>query len=170
MNIPLGQEFGINTNLLETNIINLAVVVGVLIYFGSDILNSLLLARKENILKSIRDAESKQLEAATALETARNQLSVAEEKANQIRQDSKKLLQGRLEVLSQSVLDDIERLKASQQITIRLEQDKVVRELCLQTSALALSKAVSKVQKQLSSNDFLQRRIIDQNVSVLSKL
>ena len=57
MNFPLGEGFGINTNLLETNVINLAVVVGVLIYFGGDVLTSLLTNRKETIMKSITDAE-----------------------------------------------------------------------------------------------------------------
>ena len=55
----LDQEFGINTNILETNIINLTVVIGVLIYVGGDVLNSLLKTRKENILKSLTDAEQK---------------------------------------------------------------------------------------------------------------
>ena len=42
MNFPLGEGFGINTNLLETNVINLAVVVGVVVYFGGDVLSSIL--------------------------------------------------------------------------------------------------------------------------------
>lgn len=29
--------FGLNTNLLETNLINLAVVIGVLVYFGKGV-------------------------------------------------------------------------------------------------------------------------------------
>ena len=63
----LDQEFGINTNILETNIINLTVVIGVLIYVGGDVLNSLLKTRKENILKSLTDAEQKYQETLDAL-------------------------------------------------------------------------------------------------------
>ena len=48
--LPLGEGFGINTNLLETNILNLSVVIGVLVYFGGDVLSSLLTNRKELIL------------------------------------------------------------------------------------------------------------------------
>lgn len=33
----LAGGFGINTNLLETNLINLAVVIGVLVYFGKGV-------------------------------------------------------------------------------------------------------------------------------------
>lgn len=38
----LGASFGLNTNLLETNLINLAVVIGVLIYFGKGVCANLI--------------------------------------------------------------------------------------------------------------------------------
>jgi len=31
------ESFGLNTNILETNLINLAVVIGVLVYFGKGV-------------------------------------------------------------------------------------------------------------------------------------
>jgi F-type H+-transporting ATPase subunit b len=34
---PPAGGFGFNTNLLETNLINLAVVIGVLVYFGKGV-------------------------------------------------------------------------------------------------------------------------------------
>jgi F-type H+-transporting ATPase subunit b len=36
-NWDLAESFGLNTNLLETNLINLAVVIGVLFYFGKGV-------------------------------------------------------------------------------------------------------------------------------------
>lgn len=33
----IAHGFGFNTNLLETNLINLAVVIGVLVYFGKGV-------------------------------------------------------------------------------------------------------------------------------------
>ena len=33
----LANNFGLNTNLLETNLINLAVVLGLLVYFGKGV-------------------------------------------------------------------------------------------------------------------------------------
>nr|YP_009371169.1 AtpF [Torreya grandis]APX55446.1 ATP synthase CF0 subunit I [Torreya jackii]ARR75290.1 AtpF [Torreya grandis] len=35
--LPSAGGFGLNTNILETNIINLSVVLGVLIYFGKGV-------------------------------------------------------------------------------------------------------------------------------------
>lgn len=34
---PLAEGFGLNTNILETNIINLSVVFGILIFFGKGV-------------------------------------------------------------------------------------------------------------------------------------
>lgn len=33
----MGAGFGLNTNILETNVINLAVVIGSLVYFGKGV-------------------------------------------------------------------------------------------------------------------------------------
>ena len=35
--LPSAEGFGLNINILETNIINLSVVLGVLIYFGKGV-------------------------------------------------------------------------------------------------------------------------------------
>jgi F-type H+-transporting ATPase subunit b len=36
-NWDLAESFGLNTNIIETNLINLAVVIGVLVYFGKGV-------------------------------------------------------------------------------------------------------------------------------------
>ena len=43
-------EFGFNTNLLETNVLNLSVVVAVVVIYIGDALKSLLANRKQTIL------------------------------------------------------------------------------------------------------------------------
>ena len=35
--LTLANSFGLNTNLLETNLINLGVVIGLLVYFGKGV-------------------------------------------------------------------------------------------------------------------------------------
>lgn len=35
--VSLAESFGINTNILDTNLINLAIVIGVLFYFGKGV-------------------------------------------------------------------------------------------------------------------------------------
>jgi F-type H+-transporting ATPase subunit b len=50
-----------NTNILDTNIINLSFVIGVLFYFGGDVLNSLLEDRLSTILKSLEEVKTLKL-------------------------------------------------------------------------------------------------------------
>ena len=40
--LKLGEGFGFNGNILETNIINLAVVIGIVVSLGGDALSSLI--------------------------------------------------------------------------------------------------------------------------------
>jgi F-type H+-transporting ATPase subunit b len=55
----LRQGFGLNTNLFETNILNLAVVVGVVIKVVGDSLQSLLSQRRKTILSTLQEADLK---------------------------------------------------------------------------------------------------------------
>ena len=53
--IPLRQGFGFNTNLIETNVLNLAVVIGVVIKVVGDSLRSLLDQRRSTILSTLQE-------------------------------------------------------------------------------------------------------------------
>ena len=64
----------------------------------------------------------------------------------------------------------MKRLEESQQTTITLEEDKILRKLCAECSQSALTEAMQKVQKRLSKDKFLHRKLIDVNISILSKL
>jgi len=54
MIITLRQGFGLNTNLFETNILNLTVVIGVVIKVVGDSLRSLLDQRRKTILSTLQ--------------------------------------------------------------------------------------------------------------------
>src|SRR5210317_2032103 len=58
---PLGHSggFALNTNILDTNIINLVVVLGVLFTVGGDALKATLANRKEAILSTMQEAEER---------------------------------------------------------------------------------------------------------------
>lgn len=162
------EGFGINTDLLETNVLNLAVVIGVLVYFGSDILGGALKSRKELVLKSLADADNKFQEATDKLNQAKAQFESAKLKAGEIRaqglvtaeQSSKKLLE--------RVEEDIKRLDEVRLATIRFEEEKAVSDICQRVSRLALEQAIEKLSHQL--NPALQKRIVQLNITALSSL
>ena len=84
---PIGHGFGINTNVFETNIINLAAVIGVVISFVGSNLTAILEDRKKTIVNNLQEANQRALEAAEKLNLAKTQLESAKKKAKEIREE-----------------------------------------------------------------------------------
>ena len=76
--------FGFNTNIFETNIINLAVVIGVVVSFVGSNLTALLEDRKKTIVNNLQEATQRALEAEEKLNQARTQLELAKKKAKEL--------------------------------------------------------------------------------------
>jgi len=75
----LANEEGISLNLdiLETGLLNILALLGILVYTGRDFLGSLLEERKTTIVKSLQDAEDRLSEAQKRLSEAKKQLDQA---------------------------------------------------------------------------------------------
>jgi F-type H+-transporting ATPase subunit b len=75
----LAEEEGIHLNLdiLETGLLNILALVGILVYTGRDFLGSLLEERKATIVKGVQDAEDRLNEAQKRLTEAKKQLDQA---------------------------------------------------------------------------------------------
>jgi len=84
---PIGHGFGINTDIFETNILNLAVVIGVVVTFVGGNLTAILDERKNTIVNNLQEATQRALEAEEKLNQARTQLEAAKTKAQEIRQE-----------------------------------------------------------------------------------
>ena len=82
-----GSGFGLNTNLFETNIINLAIVIAGLVYFLRGFLGGILERRRTAILADLKDAEERLASATTAVAVAQKELTDAQAKAERIRVD-----------------------------------------------------------------------------------
>ena len=83
--IELGNGFGINTNILETNILNLSVVITVVFYAVGGALQGLLDNRKKVILDSFNKAEEQFKKAQEALLEAQKSFEDAEGKVQEIK-------------------------------------------------------------------------------------
>ena len=77
--------FGLNVDILETNIINIAILVGVLFYFGRKVISNILSERRLNIETEIKAAEQRAKEAAAALSDAQQKLTQSQAEAQRIR-------------------------------------------------------------------------------------
>ncbi|TYI62322.1 hypothetical protein E1A91_D10G236800v1, partial [Gossypium mustelinum] len=80
---PSAGSFGVNTDILATNPMNLSVVLGVLIFFGKGV--DLLDNRKERILNTIQNSEELHEGAIEWLENAQVGLRKVEMETDQFR-------------------------------------------------------------------------------------
>lgn len=149
--LSLGEGFGFNGNLLETNILNLSVVLAVVVSLGGDALRSLLQARKQAIVQNLKEVEQRAEEAEEKLNQALAQLELAKGKASDIREQGVKTSeQERRQVLRQAE-EDGNQLKQLQQETLRLQQERAFSQISQQVVSLALQRVRSRFEASLDS-------------------
>lgn len=145
-------HFGFNTNILETNVLNLAVVLAIVVTYVGDALRGLLANRKQTILNNFREADQRALEAQEKLNQARLQLEKAKTKADEISQQAVFTVdQEKKQILSQTQ-EDIKRLSILQQETLKFEQQKAQNELAQKLVRLALHQVREKLTQRLNSS------------------
>ena len=142
-----GHGFGFNTNIFETNVINLAVVIAVVVSFVGDAVRELLKNRKETILNNLREADNRALEAQEKLSQAKEQLAIAQKKATEIREQSLVAAEQEKKLCIKQAEDDAIRLKQVKQDTIRLQQQKAIQQISHQIVSLALQQVRHKLEK-----------------------
>lgn len=147
--LPLGEGFGLNTNILETNIINLSVVIAIVISFVGDALRSLLENRKQTVLNNLREADQRAIEAEEKLNQAQIKLDLAQKKAIEIREQGINTAEQEKIQFIRQFEKDFDFLKQLKEQTIKLQQQKVIFQISQQVISLALQKVKSKLSKRL---------------------
>ena len=138
--------FGFNTNIFETNIINLAAVVGIVVSFVGKNLSSLLEDRKNTIVKNLQEANQRAIEAEEKLNAARAQLEISKKKAQEIREEG--VLRATQEinnVVSQHELR-LARLEEFKQETLAFYQQKAFK----QAYMYVINKIMTRVRERLT--------------------
>jgi F-type H+-transporting ATPase subunit b len=145
--IPFAEGFGINTNIFETNVINLAAVVAVVISFVGGNLTSLLEDRKKTILNNLQEASQRAQEAQAKLAQAKSQLELAQKKAKEIREEG--VLKATQEVNS-CVSQHEQRLSLLEEFkqeTIQFYQQKAFK----QAYTYVISRIMNRVKERLNT-------------------
>ena len=159
--------FGFNFDILETNLINLAIVIGVLIYFGSKFLGNTLASRRAGIEEAIKDAESRQRKATADLAEQQQNLAQSKAKAKEIVETAKQnAMKVREDILAQAKAD-IERMRSAAQQDMSSQEERVMRELRQRIAELSLARVESELPNRLNAD--LQSRLIDKSISLLGE-
>jgi len=170
MNLPsffATGGFGLNLNLFETNIINLAVVIFGLYKFLPGFLGGMLERRRNAILSDLKDAEERLSEAKGSLDLAQKELAAAEQKALQIRTDCKARAEAiRLESEKRTV-EEMTRIKQGAASDLNAEAARVSNQLRKEAARLAIEKAMTILPEKLdkaSQEQFLSESIKNMEV------
>ena len=156
------QGFGLNLNIFETNLINLAVVVFGLYKFLPGFLGKILERRRTTILSDLKEAEDRLAQAQDSLSKAKEELASAKQKAEKIRNDCKERAEAiRLESEKKTV-EEMARIKQGAASDLNAEAARVTSQLRKEAAELAIEKALAMLPKKLDSNtqdDFLKQSI-----------
>ena len=141
------EGIGLNTDILETGVLNIIALVGILIFTGKDFLGSLLEERKTTIVKGVQDAEDRLNEAQKRLSEAEKQLNQANIVISEIKNET---------VATKKVLLESDAFEAKKDLKIRFEralasfqskERQIFLEIKEQIISLVLKRTVLRVQE-----------------------
>nr|YP_009389662.1 ATP synthase CF0 subunit I [Silene wilfordii]ANG08090.1 ATP synthase CF0 subunit I [Silene wilfordii] len=165
---PSAESFGVNTDILATNLINLSVVIGVLIFFGKGVLSDLLDNRKQRILNTIRNSEELRERAIEQLEKARVRLRKIEIEADQFRVNGYSEIEREKMNLINSTYKTLEQLENYKNETIHFEQQRAINQVRQRVFQQALQGALGTLNSCL--NNELHLRTINANIGMFGAL
>ena len=153
--------------IFETNVINITILLGGLIYLLSGALSDSLSERQQKILGAIQESEERLEEATTRLAESETQLTQAQIVIDSIKKDA----ESTAKQVKSAVLNDgkteIERLTSAAKSQINTIEAKVRKQISDYVAALALKRITLQLEGKLNAG--LQQQIIDRNILKLSE-
>lgn len=157
---------GFHFDILETNLVNLVIIIGLLIYFGRKFLGNILGQRRSNIESEIAEAENQAKQAAATLADAQQKLAQAQAEVEKIRKQAEERAQKTKEDIIAKAKQEVERIKEGAVQDVNAERERAINQLKQQVAALALEKVESQLKSHLSE-DSAQRKLIDASIGQL---
>ena len=160
------MEISLNTDILETGLINILALLAILIYTGRDFLGSLLEERKTTIVKGVQDAEDRLNEAKKRLNEAEKQLNQANLVISEIKNET---------IATKKVLLESDAFQAKKDLTVRFEralatfrskERQVFLEIKQQIISLVLQQTVSRAQETYKSKE-RANALINETINIL---
>lgn len=159
------EGFSLNTNIFDTNIINLIIVIVVLVWFLKGFLGGILERRREAILADLKDAEERLLIASKALEEGQLELAQAQATAQKILSDGKKRAIAIREDSELRTIQEMARIRQDAVANLSAETARVVELLRLETARSAVEKAIAALPGKLNAS--IQAKLIDRSIEAL---
>ena len=147
------EGISLNTDILETGLINILVLLAILIYTGRDFLGSLLEERRTTIVKGVQDAEDRLNESQKRLVEAQKQLNQANIVISAIKNET---------ITTKKSLLESDAFQAKKDLTVRFDralaafrskERQIFVEIKQQIISLVLQRTVNRVQETFKSEE-----------------
>jgi F-type H+-transporting ATPase subunit b len=145
--------FGLSTDLFETNILNLAVVIRIVVNVVGDAVSNLLDQRKKNVLASLQEADNVARDASERLEEARLSMETVRGQAQEILSQARTSIEQENRVAQKRLKENVQRLQERGRQTVQLERQRAIQVIIQQVSDLAMVSAENKLLSSLGSRE-----------------
>jgi F-type H+-transporting ATPase subunit b len=154
-------SFGINTDILETNAINIVILVIGLVIFVGKTLRERLAQRQTEIINSVEDSEKRLNDATNRLAEAKKQLSQARVIIDEIKKETKATKISLLENDYVQAKKELSRRFNVAATTLKNRERLILSEIKQNISLLALKQVVSTIEKQAGTEFMQESRAYD---------
>jgi F-type H+-transporting ATPase subunit b len=153
-----GKGFGFNSNFLEANVLNIALLVSGVFYLGKNFLTSALELRQQKVTEAIQEAEARLLDSEKQLTEAQTVIAKIKKEAETTARTVKEtiLAQGKL---------DIERLTNNGKSSIEKAELQIKKQIQQRITNLAMERVSTQLQDYMTPS--LQSKVIDNNIAQL---
>jgi F-type H+-transporting ATPase subunit b len=160
-----GKGFGFNSNFLEANVINIALLLSGVFYLGQNFLTSALELRQQKVTEAIQEAEERLKQASTRLLNSEKQLTQAQSVIEKIKKEANITARTVKEtILAQGKLD-IERLTNNGKSSIEKAELQIKKQIQQRIADLAMQRVSTQLQNYMTPN--LQSKVLDNNIAQL---
>ncbi|KZR69906.1 ATP synthase subunit b [Prochlorococcus marinus str. MIT 1313] len=160
--------FGLNLDLFDANIVNLAIVIFGLYKFLPPFIGGILERRRVAIMADLQDAEERLLKATEALAAAKKDLAAAHQKAEQIREDCKLRAEAiRLDSEKRTV-EEMARVKQGATADLNAEASRASAQLRREAARMAIENALSALPGKLNAE--AQSKLVSQSIKNLGEV
>lgn len=163
--IGIAEEggFGINTDILDTNLINIIILVAGLSILVKNALGESLSVRQQKIIGSIQEAEDRLDQAKTRLSEAEKQLSKVGVITDAISTDAQNTANQLKSAMIRQGKDEIQRLTDNAKVTMAIAEAQVKQQLLQQVATLTIKRVSIQLREVLNSE--VQSQIIDKGIA-----
>ena len=155
----------LNFNPLETNLVNLVIVIGLLFWFLRGFLGGILERRRAAILQELQDAESRLKTATENLSQAQSELAAAQQKAEKIRADGQARSAGIRAEGEKRTISVMAAIEAGADADAEADAARIKDSLRREAALAAIDKALAELPARLDAN--AQAKLIDSTIKNL---